>query len=265
MDHSRKLDTKFLIGGVVALLFLCLTIAQAQQTSSTTSQTGQATSEETVRSGEVVTVSGNDLFVRMEDGQVKHFTVPPDAKFTVDGKEVSVSELTPGTKLTQTIKTTKTPKTVRTVTEIKGKVWHVTPPTTVILTFPDGTNKQYTIPKGQKFNVQGQQLDAFALKPGMNIDATVTREVPEEEVGEERAVTGTAPPPPAAAPPAEVAQAQPEPAPEPAPAPAAPAEQPAPPESAKLPQTATPLPLLGLLGMAAVVASVSLRKARMFR
>jgi hypothetical protein len=262
MDHSRKLDTKFLIGGVVAVLFLCLTIAQAQQTSTTTSQTGQATTDETVRSGEVVMVSGNDLYVRMEDGTVKHFTVPPDSKFTVDGKEVSVDELTPGTKLTQTIKVTKTPKTVKTVTEIKGKVWHVTPPTTVILTFPDGTNKQYTIPKGQMFTVQGQQLDAFALRPGMNVDATVTREVPEEEVGETRAVTGTAPPPPAAAPPAEVAQAQPEPTPEPAPAPAAPAEPPAP---AKLPQTATPLPLLGLLGMAAVVASVGLRKARMIR
>jgi RNase P/RNase MRP subunit p29 len=237
------------------LVVFALSIAVAQQTTTQETVPGQAATETNVRSGEVVTVDGNDLFVRMDDGQVKHFNVPPDAKFMIDGKEVSISELQPGTKLTQTIKTTTTPQTVKTVTSIKGKVWQITPPTMVILSMPDGTNKQYHIPKDQKFNVNGQQVDAFALKPGMMIDATVVRETPEEVVTHEKGtVAGEAPPPPPAAPaePVQTAQAQPAPAP-----PAAPAEH-----KEALPQTATPLPLLGFLGMLSVAASRGLKRLR---
>ena len=36
----------------------------------------------------------------------------------------------------------------------------------------DGSNQRYEIPKGQKFNVEGQKLDAWGLKPGMIITAT---------------------------------------------------------------------------------------------
>ena len=125
----------------------------------------------------------------------------------------------------------------------------------VILSMPDGTNKQYHIPKDQKFNVNGQQVDAFALKPGMMIDATVVRETPEEVVTHEKGtVAGEAPPPPPAAPaePVQTAQAQPAPAP-----PAAPAEH-----KEALPQTATPLPLLGFLGMLSVAASRGLKRLR---
>jgi hypothetical protein len=227
-------------------MLLCLfTVAIAQQTTTQETTPGQAATQVTVRSGEVVAVDGNKLFVKMEDGQVKEFDVPPEAKFNVDGREVSVDQLTPGTKLTQSIQTTTTPQTVKTVTTIKGRVWHVSPPSSIILTLADGTNREYHIPKGQKFDVNGQQVDAFALKKGMNIDATVTREVPETVVSEQRSVTGQAPPAPE--PPKETAQAQP--APEPAPAPQAteqPAEQPAKKEA--LPQTASPLPLLALVG-----------------
>jgi RNase P/RNase MRP subunit p29 len=238
------------------LVALPISIAVAQQTTTQETVPGQAATETNIRSGEVVTVDGNDLFVRMDDGQVKHFNVPPDAKFMIDGKEVSISELQPGTKLSQTIETTTTPQTVKTVTSIKGKVWQVTPPTMVILSMPDGTNKQYHIPKDQKFNVNGQQVDAFALKPGMKIDATVVRETPEEVVTHEKGtVAGQAPtPPPAPAPaePVQTAQAQPAPAP-----PAAPAEN-----KETLPQTASPLPLLGLLGLMSVSASLGLKRLR---
>jgi LPXTG-motif cell wall-anchored protein len=258
MSHRRK----ELIGSAFALvtmLFCLYTVAIAQQTSTQETVPGQATTQVTVRSGEVVTVDGNKLFVKMEDGQVKEFDVPPDAKFNVDGNEVTVDQLTPGTKLTQSIQTTTTPHTVKTVTTIKGKVWHVSPPNSIILALPDGTNRQYHIPKGQKFNVSGQQVDAFALKKGMNIDATVTQEVPEEVVSEQRSVTGQAPPAPE--PPKETAQAQP--APEPTPAPQAQApEEPAKKEA--LPQTASPLPLLALVGVLLIGAGAltSTRKTR---
>jgi hypothetical protein len=118
---------------------------------------------------------------------------------------------------------------------------------------PGGVNKKYTIPEGQKFTVEGQQLDAFALKKGMNVDATVVREVPEEIVTEDRAnISGEAP-----AEPVEQAQAAPPPQPEPAPA----APQPEP-QAEKLPQTASPLPLLALMGGISVIAGIRARRSR---
>jgi hypothetical protein len=64
-------------------------------------------------------------------------------------------------KLQRTITTTATPKTITTVQNVKGKIWYVNPPVSVILTLEDGTNQQFKIPKGQKFNVDGQMLDAW--------------------------------------------------------------------------------------------------------
>jgi hypothetical protein len=43
---------------------------------------------------------------------------------------------------------------------VTGKVWRVSPPNSVILTLEDGTNQSFNIPKGQKFNVDGQETDA---------------------------------------------------------------------------------------------------------
>jgi hypothetical protein len=257
MSEMGRTSLKLVIGMVAVLLCLPHMVI-AQPTSAEQAATGQAVIEEQVRSGEVVAVSGNDLFVRMEDGQVKKFTPPPGAKFNVDGQEVTLDQLKPGTKLTQTIKTTSTPRTVRTVTSIKGKVWHVSPPNTIVLSLPDGTNRQYQIPEGQKFNVGGQMVDAFALQKGMQIDATLTKEVPEVVVTEEKAVTGQAPaaPEPEPAPAQEAAQAPPptEPA---APAPQAP-EEPA--RAETLPATATPLPLLGLIGVLSLLSAGALRR-----
>jgi hypothetical protein len=58
-------------------------------------------------------------------------------------------------------------------------VWHVTPPLTVILTLENGQNQEFKIPKGQKFNVDGQMVDAFGLKKGMKVDAQKVVEEPE--------------------------------------------------------------------------------------
>ena len=52
--------------------------------------------------GEVVWRSGNTILVRDERGRTVKVTVDPSFKFMVDGKEVTVAELKPGTKLTRT-------------------------------------------------------------------------------------------------------------------------------------------------------------------
>jgi LPXTG-motif cell wall-anchored protein len=256
IQFARKLFLLFAAGMVY--MFLSAPVS-AQVKTQTTTEAGAPTQEVTVERGEVVYVSGNDLVVRMEDGQLRHFSnVPESVRVTVDGKELGVRDLKPGMKLQRTVVKTTTPQTIKTVQTVTGKVWQVSPPNSVILTLEDGTNQQFTIPKGQKFNVDGQMTDAFGLKKGMKISATKIVEEPQTVVEEEKKVTGAMPPPPpvpAADVPILIAVVK-----VPAPPAAAPPEQ----AKAKLPQTGSPLPLIGLLGIIALGSSLALRLMRRF-
>jgi LPXTG-motif cell wall-anchored protein len=242
---------------VFAVAAVCLAVAvgmSAQVQTETTTTAHHPTVETTVEKAEVVHVSGNDLVVKMEDGTIRHIpNVPESAKVTVDGKELGIHDLKPGMKLQRTITTTTTPKTITTVQTVTGKVWHVNPPSSVILTLEDGKNQQFKIPKGQKFNVDGQMVDAWGLKKGMNISATKVVEEPITEVEKQRKLTGTMPPPPPAPPadaPILVAVLVPE---APPAAAAAPAE---------LPKTGSEMPLIGLLGFLSLAGGLGLRAFR---
>ena len=81
--------------------------------------------------GQVVEVEGNNLLVKLTSGELRTFKVPEDRKFLVDGKELSVHALQPGTTLTATVRTTTTPITVRTRAVQNGKVWFVSAPTVI--------------------------------------------------------------------------------------------------------------------------------------
>ena len=149
-----------------------------------------------VERGEVVTVSGNNLVVKMADGTLRNFeNVPDSARVTVDGKQLGIQDLKPGMKLQRTITTTTTPMTITTVQTVKGKVWAINPPLSIILTLEDGQNQQFKIPQGQKFNVDGQMVDAFAVRKGMTITATKIVEEPAVIATQEKVVTGEAPAP----------------------------------------------------------------------
>lgn len=241
---------------VIAAACLSCAVWLAAQVETTTSTTSQASSvKTTVDRGEIVYVNGNDVVVKMEDGTLRHFSnVPESTRINVDGKELGVHDLKVGMKVQRTVTTITTPKTITTVKSVTGKVWHVTPPTSVILTLEDGKNQQFKIPKDQKFNVDGQMVDAWGLKKGMKISATKVVEEPVVDVEHERQLTGSMPPPPPPPPPADqpilVAVVVPVPAPS-----AAPAE---------LPKTASNLPLIGLLGLASLGAAFGLRLIRRF-
>ena len=244
---------------VLAVGLVCIAFAasmSAQVKTETSTMQGPSTHEVKVERGEVVMVTGNDLIVKMDDGTIRHLAnVPESARVDVDGQQLGIHDLKPGMKLQKTITTTSTPKTITTVQTVTGKVWHVTPPTSVILTLEDGTNQQFKIPKGQKFTVNGQQTDAFGLKKGMVVSATKVVETPETVVTQKRALTGNMPPPPPAPPadaPILVATAAPTPAPAAEPA-AAPAE---------LPKTGSFLPLIGLLGSFSLLLSMGLAAIR---
>jgi LPXTG-motif cell wall-anchored protein len=227
----------------------------AQVQTSTDTSVGTATHQVQVQRAEVLVVSGNDLVVKMEDGTIQHIAnVPESARATVDGREVGIHDLKPGMKLEKTITTVTTPTVITTTQTVRGKVWQVSAPNSVILTLENGENQQFKIPKGQKFDVDGQKVDAFGLRKGMMVNVTKVVEEPVTTVQQQAKLTGSMPPPPAAPPPDQpvlVVVAQPAPA--PAPAPAAPAE---------LPKTGSELPLYGLIGILLLAAAACTRTLR---
>ncbi len=244
---------------VVATTTACLALAlslSAQVKTTTTKATGKATVVTKVQSGEVVTVSGNDLVVKMADGTIRHFqNVPESARVRVDGKQFGIHDLKPGMKLQRTITTTTTPMTITTVQTVKGKVWAITPPLSMILTLEDGKNQQFEIPDGQKFNVDGQMVDAWGVRKGMTITATKIVEEPAVEVTQKKTLTGeAAPTPPPADVPVLVAEGSEEQVPTPAAAVA--------PETASGLSTTWVIGLLVLLVLAAVTGWYVIQKRR---
>jgi hypothetical protein len=184
-----------LAAGVFCMVFALSGSAQVH--TQTTTTTGKATRQVKVDRAEVVLVSGNDLVLKMDDGTIRHIANVPDSfRATVDGKEIGIYDLKAGMTLEKTTTITTTPKVVKTVQTINGRVWHVNPPNFVFLTLEDGSNQRFEIPKGQKFNVEGQMVDAWGLKPGMSITATKIVEFTATEVEQQRKLTGSMPPPP---------------------------------------------------------------------
>lgn len=255
MTDSQKNMVRRLGAAVVVLsCALLLEKARAQDTStSATTQSGAANVTTQVRSATVVYVSGNDLVVKMDDGTVKHAVVPDTTTVNVEGKELTVHDLQPGMTIRKTITTTSTPKNVQTVRTVQGKVWYVNPPHMLILSFPDGTNKEYKVPDGAKFDIDGQKQSIFHLRKGTMISATAIKDAPEVDVSSTSTLTGEAappPPPPPTPPPTEVILIEP--------------SSPAPQEVAQtsLPKTGSCVPLIGLLGLISIAASLGLRALR---
>jgi RNase P/RNase MRP subunit p29 len=260
---SGKILRCVLGGGALCIAFSPPSVAQVQTTKSETH--GTATREVTVERGEIVYVNGNTVVMRMDNGSLREFdNIPESSTFMVDGNRVHISEAKVGMKIEkQTVRITK-PKVVTTVETVTGKVWHVSPPNHVILTLENGENQTFTIPKGQKFTVDGVDTDAFALRKGMTVSAQRITEVPETVIEHEIKISGTAPPTPAAPTPGVpilIVAAQPTPPVATAEATKSPAaEEPAP---KKLPTTASELPLIGLLGALLCVLSLTAMTIRM--
>jgi len=239
---SKSILQCLLAGG--ALCFAFSLPAAAQVKSSETVEHGSAAKQVKVERGEIVYVSGNDLVVKMEDGSLRNFSnIPDSVTITVEGRQLNVRQLKPGMKVERQTITTSTPRTITKVETVTGKVWHVSPPNSVTLTLEDSTNQTFKIPKGQKFTIDGKETDAFGLKKGMVVSAQRITEVPETVVTQEVKRSGTMPPPPPApTPDVPILIAT-------APAASTPvAEAKSEPAPAKLPKTASELPLIGLLG-----------------
>jgi LPXTG-motif cell wall-anchored protein len=124
----------------------------------------------------VVYVSGNDLVVKASDGRLLNYNVAGGTKFSAGGKDVSLSDLKPGTKLTKEVATGFDPDVVSSVQVVTGKVFAATPPDVVSLSLADGI-KELTVPTGTKFMVDGSPTSIDALKAGATVTATVVTTV----------------------------------------------------------------------------------------
>ena len=94
--------------------------------------------------------------------------------------------------LTSTATTTETPMVNRTTTITQGTVFWASPKS-IIVTLDGGENKQYEVPDGFKFDVEGKKLAAMELSPGMKLTGTKIVEEPVTVITQDVIVTGTAP------------------------------------------------------------------------
>ena len=184
----------------VMLAFLCAgTLGAAAQDithPSTTTTVGSPTHEVQsthVQNAEVIHVSGHEIVVELENGKFELLNLGSDAKFQVEGKELTVHELTPGTKLSQDIHTVTTPQEVKTLRTLNGRVWHVNPPNYLIVSLPEGGNREFIVPDDALFHIDGVDKTLFDLREGMKISATVLKTEPLNSVTTHTVVTGQTP------------------------------------------------------------------------
>ena len=230
---SRKLAV------LAVLAVACLAFAVTAQAQTVTTE---------VKQGTVVSVGENFLAVKMADGTTRGINVPNDFMFDVGGTKVPLSALKPGDVITATVTTTTKPVIEHTEVVKEGTVMGVADGRNLYVQMADGTFKHIVVPEGFLFDVEGKKVGFYDLRRGQKLSATI---VSEKEIGtvserEVQAAVSAHAPAPAAKP-------------APAAAPAAP-----PPAPAKLPKTAGPLPLVGLLGLLSLGlgAGLSLRRRR---
>jgi hypothetical protein len=143
--------------------------------------------------GEVAYIQGDYLIAKMiPGGNYRLFQLRPGKTATIDGVVMPLNKAPIGTLLTANVTVTERPIVDRTITTLKGKVW-VSSPTSVILTLENGENRQYDVPPGMRFDVEGKKLDAMELRQGMNLTATKIVESPRTEITTDNVVTGVGP------------------------------------------------------------------------
>jgi hypothetical protein len=160
---------------VFSALAMTLLIAGAA-----TAQVTTETSE--VINFEVVSVAGNTLVVRDQTG-AREVTVPEDFKFTVDGKSISVHELTPGMKGTAQITTTTVVRPV-TITTIKKGTVVKRLRDAVYVKLEDGSTRKFTKGELEQRGIQvimdGKPVRLSDLKGGDMLTATIITAGPPE-------------------------------------------------------------------------------------
>jgi hypothetical protein len=190
MRASCRACRVFIIG-TAALSLAAGAAAQATQTKETVPG-GAAKAKTAEVKGVLVATGSNWLIAKDAAGNYKLYNVEPGRKAIIDGVPKTLDQLKVGTMLTSTATTTETPLINRTTTITKGTVFWAAPKS-VIVTDDKGENKQYDVPSGFKFDVEGKQMEAMELRPGMKLTATKIVEEPLSVITKDVVVTGVAP------------------------------------------------------------------------
>ena len=192
-------------------------------------------------SGVVETVAGNKVVLREADG-LHEYNPPAGFKFQLDGRDVGVDEIKPGMSINAVV-TDKVITRQVTLTRIESGTVAQVAPGGIVLKDQNGDLKSYNFkdPAGNDiyFARDGKEVPLRNVKVGDRLSGTFVTTLPPQKISQRSAVA-KATEPSAAPEPAVVAAATPH----------------------KLPKTASPLPLIGLLAALSAGIALTLRAAR---
>ena len=127
---------------------------------------------------EIIAVDGNYLVVRDQNG-TRELTVPPDFRFTVDGKSLAVSDLKAGMKGTAVVTTTTTQRPVYVTTIKQGTVTYQTA-RSIQIKEDNGKVHKFTQgeidSRGIRLYMGDTPIRISQLNPGDKVSATIVTE-----------------------------------------------------------------------------------------
>ena len=214
--------------------------ALAQATGTTTTESTSVTHR--VKAGTVVSVDGNKVVLRESDGD-HQYNLPDGFKFDLDGRSVGVDEIKPGMKIGAVITDKVTTRNV-TVTQVASATVMQVAPGGIVVKTSKGELKSYDFKDSAGNDIymvkDGKQIPLNSVKKGDKLTGTLVSTLPPTITTERTAKAKAVAP---AAEPTTVAAVEP----------------------ARLPKTASPLPLIGLLAVLSAGIALALRKARLAR
>ena len=213
--------------------------ALAQATGATTTESVAQKSRNI--SGVVETVAGNKVVLREADG-LHEYNPPAGFKFQLDGRDVGVDEIKPGMSINAVV-TDKVITRQVTLTRIESGTVAQVAPGGIVLKDQNGDLKSYNFKDKAGNDIyfvrDGKEVPLRSVKVGDRLSGTFVTTLPPQKISQRSAVA-KATEPSAAPEPAVVAAATPH----------------------KLPKTASPLPLIGLLAALSAGIALTLRAAR---